>query len=260
METKAFFQEALDLMNEIIVDQSKAEKFISQEYLNAESRRLRFYLLDKSPVDRVIIAEMVAGDILDNYLVLYCIGGRNEEVLKPMYCHIFAFLLNEVLLPLHIQLGDDFVKKWEDKQLPIWGFYHDIIAGWQTQTEEEFPHYHKDDEQKATLQFERLVNGGFFSSDTTLDDWLYVYGVKGKTPNKKPLDWQKTQMELGYLVRCIWQNTDTKQWGICERVFTVKGKKPNTRSIKSKLSGIENRCQSRPKTFDLLDEVLDVKR
>lgn len=164
METKYFFQEALDLGNEIIVDESKTEKYLSCEYLNAESRRLKLYLLDKSHADRVIIAEMVARDILNNYLVLYALGGRDEEVLMPMYCHIFAFLLHEVLLPLHIQLSDTFVKEWENKRLQIWGFYHEFIAEWQNQTEQnELPDELNTDKAKAL--FEKTIKAGFMYSN-----------------------------------------------------------------------------------------------
>lgn len=121
---------------------------------------------------------------------------------------------------------------------------------------EKKPHYNKDDETKARGQFERLVSGGYFTSETSLNDWLYIYGVKDKEPNKKPLDWQKTQKELGYMVRSIWQNTDTKIWAVCSEVFTIKGKKPNTDVIKSDLSSIDNGYKNRPETFDNLDEVL----
>lgn len=118
------------------------------------------------------------------------------------------------------------------------------------------PHYSKDEEEKAIRQFNSLVNGGYFPSETLLDDWLYIYGVQGKSPNKKPLEWQKTQKELAYMIRCIWQNTDTKIWAICEAVFTIKGKKPNTDVMKSDLSSIDNGYKNRPETFDRLDEVL----
>lgn len=118
------------------------------------------------------------------------------------------------------------------------------------------PHYSKDEEEKAIRQFNGLVDGGYFPSETLLDDWLYIYGVQGKSPNKKPLEWQKTQIELGYLVRCIWQNSDTRQWAICEQVFTIKGKKPNIKTIKSDLSKIDNDDKNRPKTFDKLDDIL----
>lgn len=121
---------------------------------------------------------------------------------------------------------------------------------------EKRQHFHKDDETKAKGQFERLINGGYFTSETSLNDWLYVYGVKGKEPNKKPLDWQKTQKELGYMVRSIWQNTDTRIWAICGNVFTIKGKRPKTNVIKSDLSSIDNGYKNRPETFDKLDEVL----
>ena len=119
-----------------------------------------------------------------------------------------------------------------------------------------YPHYSKDNEVNATRQFERLVKDGYFSQEASLDDWLYIYGVKGKAPNKKPLEWQKTQKELAYMVRRIWQNTDTKMWAICEAVFTIKGKKPNTDVMKSDLSSIDNGYKNRPETFDRLDEVL----
>ena len=128
--------------------------------------------------------------------------------------------------------------------------------GENSSNEKESPHYHKDDEIKAKRQFKQLVNNGYFPSDTSLDDWLYIYGVEDKIPIKKPLDWQKTQKELAYMIRRIWQNTDTKIWAICEVVFTIKGKKPNTYVMKSDLSSIDNGYKNRPKTFDRLEEVL----
>ncbi len=120
------------------------------------------------------------------------------------------------------------------------------------------PHYHKDDEEKAKKQFENLVNGGYFPSDTPLDDWLYIYGVKGKKPNKSPLDWQKTQKELGYMIRYIWQDTDINKWAICSEVFTIKGRSPNTNVMKSDLSSIDYGYKNKPRTFDKLDELLKV--
>lgn len=121
---------------------------------------------------------------------------------------------------------------------------------------EEPPHYSKDEKEKATRQFDNLVKGGYFTSKTLLDDWLYIYGVQGKSPNKEPIDWQKTQKELAYMITRIWQNTDTYKWAIGEKVFTIKGKKPNIKVMKSDLSGIDNGYKNRPRTFDDLDEVL----
>ena len=117
-------------------------------------------------------------------------------------------------------------------------------------------HYNKNDELKAKRQFENLVKEGYFLPETSLDDWLYIYGVAGKEPNKKPLEWKKTQIELAYMVRLIWQNTDTRQWVICERVFTIKGKAPNTDTMKSTLSKIDNGNKDKPRTFDKLEKLL----
>lgn len=121
---------------------------------------------------------------------------------------------------------------------------------------QEKPHYSKDNEDEAKKRFESLVNGSYLPQNTPLDDWLYIYGVSGKKPNNKPINWQKTQIELGYLVRLIWQNTDTHQWAICEQVFTIKGKKPNIKTIKSKLSSIDNGYSDKPKSFQALEEAL----
>ncbi len=117
-------------------------------------------------------------------------------------------------------------------------------------------HYNKNDEQKAKKQFENLLKEGFFMPETRLDDWLYIYGVVGKEPNKKPLEWKKTQIELAYLVRSIWQNTDKRQWAICEKVFTINGKVPNIKVMKSTLSHIENGYRDKPKSFEKLERLL----
>ena len=134
--------------------------------------------------------------------------------------------------------------------------YIDALHSESQQLDKKYLHYHKDEEAKAIGQFERLVKGGYFSPEASLDDWLYIYGVEGKVPNKKPLEWQKTQKELAYMVRRIWQNTDTKIWEICENVFTFRGKKPNKQTMKSDLSRIDNKWEDRPRKFDRLDEVL----
>lgn len=127
-----------------------------------------------------------------------------------------------------------------------------------TEDSKEPAHYNNDNKTYAKTQFERLMKRNYLSLETTLNDWLYIYGIKGVTPNTKPLDWQKTQIELGYMIQCIWKDTDRKIWDICEKVFTVKGKKPNTDSIKSTLSSIENACKNRPETFDDMDEILRI--
>ena len=134
--------------------------------------------------------------------------------------------------------------------------YIDSLTSTFSQLDMKDRHYHKNEEAKAKRQFQRLVNGGYFLLETSLNDWLYIYGVEGEQPNKKPLDWQKTQKELGYMVRSIWQNTDTRIWAICGNVFTIKGKRPKTNVIKSDLSSIDNGYKNRPETFDKLDEVL----
>ena len=41
-----------------------------------------------------------------------------------------------------------------------------------TEDVKESMHYSNNNEQQATTQFERLVRGGYFSSETALGDWL----------------------------------------------------------------------------------------
>lgn len=160
-------------------------------------------------------------------------------------------------LKAHIQMYDDFnietIRNRESKALMK--LREDVAK----LNERVLPHYSKDDEKQATIQFERLVRGGYFPSGTLLNDWLYIYGINGKEPNTQPLNWQKTQIELGYMVQTIWQDTDSqKLWAICEGVFTVRGKRPNTNTIKSTLSSIENGYKTSPKSFNSMDEVLRI--
>lgn len=113
--------------------------------------------------------------------------------------------------------------------------------------EQNISHYNKNEEMEAKKQFENLVKEGYFLQETSLDDWLYVYGVNGKEPNKKCLDWQGTQKELAYMIDTIWGDTDNKQWLVCEKVFTIKGKAPNTNTMKSDVSKIKSGIKSEPK-------------
>lgn len=121
------------------------------------------------------------------------------------------------------------------------------------------PHYNNSDAQQANKQYKALVKSGYLPSITPLNDWLFIYGANGANSYSEPLEWQKTQSELGYLVQCIWGDTDPQRlWAVCEDVFTIKGKKPNTQTMKSKLSSISNGYTNRPKSFDALDKALRV--
>ena len=113
------------------------------------------------------------------------------------------------------------------------------------------------DRELATLQFKKLVKAGCFPKETSLNDWLYVYGISGAKPYNQPLDWQWSQTDLAYLIQEIWGDTDANRlWKVCERCFTVNGRVPNVNTMKAALSKINNKLNTTPDHFKVLREIL----
>lgn len=111
---------------------------------------------------------------------------------------------------------------------------------------------------QLTTIFERLINGRYLHPDSVLDDWLVVSGADTSKEPIKPLNWMEAQNLLGWLVYSMFQNDDTNYWAITEKVFTVKGKTPNTNAMKTDVSKIGNGHKDKPKSFEKLEKLLKV--
>lgn len=109
--------------------------------------------------------------------------------------------------------------------------------------------------KQLTTIFQRLISGGYLHPDSNLKDWLIVCGADEtqKAPTK-PLNWMKAQNILAWLIYQLFE--DVKRWEITERVFCVKGKKPNTNAMKNDVSKVKNECKDKPKAFNELESLL----
>lgn len=114
-----------------------------------------------------------------------------------------------------------------------------------------------DTENNLTTIFEKLKDDNYFDANSDLQTWLYICGDTTKKRIGKKLNWIKQQQLLAYLVDSLFGDTDgQKMWSITEKVFTIKGKKPNTNTMKNTISLIKNKWKGRPKSFNDLDEIL----
>lgn len=107
---------------------------------------------------------------------------------------------------------------------------------------------------QLTTIFEQLKNKRYLSADSVLNDWLILCGVEPTNRPVNKINWVKDQQVLGKLVEQLFD--DANMWQITEQVFTVKGKIPNTNTIKITLSKIKNKTKDKPKSFEDLEKLL----
>lgn len=115
-----------------------------------------------------------------------------------------------------------------------------------------------DTKENLIVIFERLKENKYFDAEADIQTWLYICGVGGqKSP--RPLNWVNEQQLLANLVDVLFGDSDGQRlWIIAQKVFTVKGKQPNTDAMKNTISKIKNNWKDRPKKFDNLERLLKV--
>ncbi|MDR2919104.1 MAG: hypothetical protein LBV72_07060 [Tannerella sp.] len=115
-------------------------------------------------------------------------------------------------------------------------------------------------EINLTTIFEKLKEHKYFDANSDLQTWLYICcGNTTKQIPATPLNWIKDQQLLAHLVNTLFGDTDgSRLWSITSKIFTLKGEKPNTDTMKTTLSKIKNGYKDRPKEFDDLDNILKV--
>lgn len=107
---------------------------------------------------------------------------------------------------------------------------------------------------QLTTIFERLKNGRYLHADSVLEDWLMVCGAKTTNAPVKPLNWLKAQNILAWLIDQLFE--DLEQWEITAKCFTIKGKAPNTNSMKNEVSKVKRDYKSKPTAFVDLEQLL----
>ena len=107
---------------------------------------------------------------------------------------------------------------------------------------------------QLTTIFERLKDGRYLHADSVLEDWLIVCGAETINAPVKPLDWLKAQNILAWLIDQLFE--DFERWEITAKCFTVKGKAPNTNSMKNEVSKVKGNYKSKPTEFMDLERLL----
>jgi hypothetical protein len=115
-----------------------------------------------------------------------------------------------------------------------------------------------DDEAKRL--YDGFIKGGFLPGTTDYSHFLYVFGGTAISEDEKPFEpliWQETIGLLAYMIDNLFADTDgTNLWKITENVFTVRGEKPNTDSLKNVVSKYKQGSKNKPKNYQKIDKVL----
>lgn len=121
-----------------------------------------------------------------------------------------------------------------------------------TTTGNQPPHFNGDyTDEELTTTFEKLKNGKYIHSESDLDSWIYLCTGREEKAFTEPINWTKSGVLLGMFVQDLFSITDnTAIWEITAKCFTVKGKTPNTNSIKVSLSKIKQNWKNGPKDYD----------
>lgn len=170
-----------------------------------------------------------------NSLIKYGIATQNEvEILVLKICNVVERLdiVCNSILDVYKSFFETTNKTTDKNQQP--------------------PHFNGDfTDDELTTTFEKLKQGKYIHSESDLDSWIYLCtGREGKTL-KKPINWMKAATLLGMFVQDLFNLTDKDRiWEITAKCFTVKGKTPNTNSIKVALSKIKQDWKDRPIGYD----------
>jgi Ca2+/Na+ antiporter len=108
--------------------------------------------------------------------------------------------------------------------------------------------------------FNGLANAGFLPKETIYSHFYHVFEGMAIPDNErpfKPLKWTETTALLAYFIENAFGDTDGQiLWKITEQCFTVKGKKPNTNSLKNAVSKYKQDTKNKPKGYEKIDDIL----
>lgn len=129
--------------------------------------------------------------------------------------------------------------------------------------QQQKPHFNGDyTDEELTATFEKLKMGKYIHSKSDLDSWIYLCTGREEKAFTEPINWTKSRVLLGMFVQDLFSDTDnTAIWKLTAKCFTVKGKTPNTNSIKASLSKIKQDWKARPKDYDKMQNeiIKDIK-
>lgn len=111
------------------------------------------------------------------------------------------------------------------------------------------------DESYLTSVFSKLKDSKYIDANTNVATWLYICG-KGNIETFTPINWMRDQQELAYLIDALFGDAEQHIWDITQKVFAIKGSKPNTDSMKTFLSKIRKQWKDKPEKLDKLTEIL----
>lgn len=172
-----------------------------------------------------------------------CVTGWEEKTLNNLYddgCHHGRqYKAWEIIFETPNEFVDFFNTENTDKSKPQQLYFTRSFT----------------DTERQNL-FNGLVSGGFIHKSTNANDFDFVFGG-AETADFKPLQWQRTVALLAYFIDVFFADTDsTNLWEITKRCFTIKGKEPNTDTLKNTVSKYKQGNKSKPKNHDKIDTIL----
>ncbi len=97
-----------------------------------------------------------------------------------------------------------------------------------------FLHSLYDDDKKLKKLCDKLINCGYLEKSTAIDDFIYFFSGKGKTPNKH-LNWIKSNIDLAIFLDCYFIKLKiTPQWTKAQKIFDKKNLKQSRKNTDAK--------------------------
>lgn len=182
MKTVEFFQETLALISNQSLTKDSLCGFQSDKYIEDETTRLKFYLMDRDRDDRIIVSTWVVEMLFYAYYEARSrINPKSSDDMNRslmfLYERQIIAVFTRVLWALQIKLKDDFIREWELKteyfpfKILFEGKPMPFVDGLERRA--ALPKELDTDEAKRWLQV--AIDGGLLNAD---------YSTTGKTATK----------------------------------------------------------------------------
>lgn len=269
----------LDLCQDSIANAEQIDKL--RISLTKEISRLKFYLMEKTPQDRVLILEWVTNDLLIGYyetrLYIRRSHRSTSDKIRPIMLLLGETAMFVIMLgnTLQIKYREEFINDWKKRTsyFPFDFLFNSNTSIHTRKTIERSQSVSLSKELDTTISniyfsnvyteeevetlFARLIDNNYFHSESDLAIWKCICGCFETSEPIKPINWIKTQEELAYLVSELFGDSDpTRFWAITKKAFTIKGKVPNTDTMKNTISKIKNDWKDKPAKFNKLKNIL----
>lgn len=282
-----FFKEQLDFVPiswGTFADKERVDEASNE--LTDEIRRFKYYLMDKAPADRVIILE----DALNELIFVYGqirdamkgLSNKEKDRGRPSMYHLYETVLYvlKTATDLKIQFSDEFKDSWYRRGIDKFFYelpeskesvkpkqeisnnaktpykqFDESTMPQHTEPKNCFVSDYKADELESI--YNDLITGKYINKNTPIEAWNFICGLGDAPKEFKPVDWMKAQNQLAMLIDLLFGDMNRQNlWVITENAFTIKGKTPNIKTMKTCNSNLKNNWQDQSNDVEKLHQLL----